>query len=371
MCNACIPMPSQEKSIDDFADQLIGMLNQGALSLMVSIGHRTGLFDALVELPPSGVDTIATHTGLDTRYIKEWLAAMVSGGILDYEPASQHYRLPECHAALLTRAASPDNIAVFAQYIGVLGQVEDRIIDCFRNGGGVGYEHYPRFHEVMAEDSGQTVLAGLDEHIMPLIGHLIPELEHGIRVLDIGCGRGSALLHLAEQYPNSEFIGYELSREALSYARTQAIRLELSNIRFEQRDLTGFDMTAEPERYDLITAFDAIHDQIAPQSVLDGIHRSLKDGGTFLMQDIRASSHLEKNLEHPIAPLLYTLSTMHCMTVSLSGNGAGLGTMWGEEMAIEMLNRAGFDKIEIHQLAHDFQNNFYVMTKQQPVADIT
>ena len=137
----------------------------------------------------------------------------------------------------------------------------------------------------------------------------------------------------------------------------------LSNIAFEQRDLTGFGRDAAEAAFDLVTAFDAIHDQISPQSVLDGIYRTLKPGGTFLMQDIRASTQLENNLDHPIAPLLYTISTMHCMTVSLAGDGAGLGTMWGEELAIEMLRQAGFEEITVHQLKHDFQNNFYVTKK--------
>jgi ubiquinone/menaquinone biosynthesis C-methylase UbiE len=363
MCNACIPIPTQEKSIDDFGDQLMEMLNQGALSLMVSIGYRTGLFDALAELPAATLQEITKHTGLNERYVKEWLGAMVSGGIVSYTADARKYRLPESHAALLTRSASPDNMAVFAQYIGLLGQVEDKVIDCFHQGGGVGYEHFPRFHEVMADDSGQTVLAALDEHILPLIGQLIPALEKGIRVLDIGCGRGRALLHLASHFPASEFVGYELSEEALSYAREQAMKQGLSNIRFVERNLTDFEDSAESEAFDLITAFDAIHDQAAPQSVLNGIYRTLKPGGTFLMQDIRASSHLEKNLDHPIAPLLYTLSTMHCMTVSLAHGGAGLGTMWGEELALEMLQEAGFDHVDVNQFEHDFQNNFYLMQK--------
>ena len=363
MCNACLPTPDVAKNSEAFADDLLDMLNQGALALMVSIGHRTGLFDAMAELPPSKVEQIADHTGLHERYVREWLAAMVAGGIVDYLADSGDYHLPAYRAALLTRAASPDNIAVFAQYIGVLGQVEDRVVDCFREGGGVAYEHFPRFHEVMAEDSGQTVIAGLDDHVLPLAPGLQQRLQQGIEVLDVGCGKGQALLHLAARYPNSRLTGYDLSAEALDQAREQAAANSLSNVSFECHDLTGFGEHAAEARFDLITAFDAIHDQADPQGVLDGIHRALRSGGTFLMQDIRASSQLENNLDHPIAPLLYTLSTMHCMTVSLAQGGAGLGTMWGEELALSMLNKAGFEQVTVNQLEHDFQNNFYVVQK--------
>jgi SAM-dependent methyltransferase len=364
MCNPCSQIADQSQSPDVFADRLLDMLNQGALSLMVSIGHRTGLFDAMAGLPPADADAVAARAGLSPRYVQEWLGAMVAGGIVSYLPGEKAYHLPASHAALLTRRAAPDNIAVFAQYIGMLGQVEDRIVECFRKGGGVGYEHYPRFHEVMAEDSGQTVLAALDEHILPLLGRdLLESLDRGIRVLDIGCGCGRALLHLAARFPASELVGYDLSQPSLEEAREDAKRAGLRNVRFEARDLTGFDTRAEPEAFDLVTAFDAIHDQAAPRAVLAGIHRTLKAGGAFLMQDIRASSHLENNLDHPIAPLLYTISTMHCMTVSLAQGGAGLGTMWGEELALDMLREAGFDAITVRRLPHDFQNNFYVMRK--------
>lgn len=363
MCNLCIAMNNETKSTDEFADQLLDMLNQGALSLMVSIGHRTGLFDCMAEIPSSGYEQIAGHSGLEPRYVKEWLGAMVTGGLIHYQPENETYNLPQSHAALLTRSASPDNISVFAQYIGLLGGVEDKIVDCFREGGGVAYEHYPRFHEVMAEDSGQTVLAGLNDYILPLIDYIIPQLQTGIQVLDVGCGKAKVLLYLAANYPDSQFVGYDLSADALSQARQQAKQMGLKNIQFEERDLTDFEHSAESNTFDLVTAFDAIHDQSAPQSVLNGIYKTLKKNGTFLMQDIRASSHLENNLEHPIAPLLYTISTMHCMTVSLAQGGEGLGTMWGEEKAVTMLKAADFEDIKVNRLEHDFQNNFYVMRK--------
>jgi len=128
--------------------------------------------------------------------------------------------------------------------------------------------------------------------------------------------------------------------------------------------LSDFDVTAEPERFDFITTFDAIHDQARPLSVLRGIYRALKPDGVYLMQDIRASSHVHNNIAHPIGTFLYTISCMHCLTVSLAQGGEGLGAMWGEERALEYLQRAGFRSIETHQLPHDFQNNWYVARKQ-------
>jgi len=342
---------------EEFAESMVEVINKGSLAVMLSIGHRTGLFDAMDGQPPATSAEIAARAGLVERYVREWLGAMVVGGVVGYDPAGERYHLPPEHAACLTRAATPNNLAVYAQYIPLLGTVEDRVIECFASGGGVPYDAFPRFHEVMAEDSGQTVVPALLDHILPLAPGVRERLERGIDVLDVGCGRGLALALLAATFPNSRFTGYDLSAEAVAWARDNAARQRLTNLHFEARDLTSFD---EPGSYDLITAFDAIHDQKRPDLLLAGIARALRPGGVFLMQDIGGHSHLPDNHGYALAPLLYTVSCLHCMTVSLAQDGLGLGAMWGRERAVEMLGAAGFADVAVHELAHDIQNVYFV-----------
>ncbi len=346
-----------------FAERFLTALNYGAVSLMISIGHRTGLFDAMNGLAPATSQHIADVARLNERYVREWLGSMVTGRVVEIDPITKLYHLPAEHAAWLTRPAGADNLAVFMQYIAVMGAVEDEIVECFHSGGGVGYEKYRRFHDVMAEDSGQSVLSSLESHILPLVPGLTSRLEQGIRMLDVGCGQGRIITRLAEMYPDSVFFGVDLSEEATGYGRHAAAQKGLANIHFLVRDLSDFDQTAEPESYDFITTFDAIHDQGWPLNVLKGIHRALKPDGVYLMQDIKGSSDVSNNLDHPIGAFLYAISCMHCMTVSLAQGGEGLGAMWGQEMTIEYLHNAGFTTVEVNELAHDIQNNWYVVRK--------
>lgn len=346
-----------------FAEKVLTTLNNGALCLMLSVGHRTALFDVMSKLPPATSEEIAVQAGLHERYVREWLGAMVTAGIVDFDPLGELYSLPAEHAAFLTRAAVADNMAAFGQYIAVLGCVEDDIVECFRKGGGVPYEKFPRFHEVMADDSGQSVLSSLESHILPLVPGLTERLAQGIRMLDTGCGQGRVLVRLAELYPRSRFVGMDLSREAIGDALDKVAKAGLKNVEFVSVDLSAFDTTAEPEAFDFVTTFDAIHDQAKPLNVLKGIHQTLKSDGVYLMQDISGTSHVHKDIEHPLGPFLYTISCMHCMTVSLAQGGEGLGAMWGEEKTRQYLGKAGFRSITTHRLAHDIQNNWYVMTK--------
>jgi 2-polyprenyl-3-methyl-5-hydroxy-6-metoxy-1,4-benzoquinol methylase len=351
-----------QTKVDTFANHLLTVLNHGALALMTSIGHRTGLFDTMASLPPSTSAQIAQAAGLQERYVREWLGAMVTGRIVDYDPTTDTYTLPPEHAASLTRAATPNNMAMFMQYIPLLGAVEDGIVECFRHGSGVPYAAYPRFQQVMAEESSQTVAAALIDAILPLAPTVVAALQRGIDVLDVGCGRGHALNIMAKAFPQSHFTGYDFSKEGIAAGKAEAQTWGLTNVQFAVKDIATMD---DQERYGLITAFDAIHDQAKPREVLKRIAIALRVDGVFLMQDIDASSHVHKNLNHPMAPMLYTISCMHCMTVSLALNGEGLGAMWGEEQARALLAEAGFTQVDVKRLPHDFQNSYFIATKSE------
>jgi ubiquinone/menaquinone biosynthesis C-methylase UbiE len=324
---------------------------------MASVGHRTGLFDVMAQLPPASSKEIAWAAGLSERYVREWLGAMVTAGVVEHDPQGQTYYLPAEHAASLTRVAAPNNTAASAQWITVLAGAEDEVVRGFHDGRGVPYSAYRRFHEVMAEESNQTVVAGLERHILPLVPGLVRRLERGIDVLDVACGSGRAVNHLAARYPQSQFAGYDLSEEGIRRAREEARRLGLTNVRFGVRDVAEL---RERSAYDLVTAFDAIHDQAKPAQVLRNIALALRSRGTFLMQDISGSGHVHTDVGHPFGTFLYTVSCMHCMPVSLASGGPGLGAMWGKETALRMLHEAGFRDVRVETLPHDALNFYYI-----------
>ena len=344
-----------------FQEYIVDVMNKGSLSLMLSIGHRVGLFDTMVSLPPSTSKQIAIASNLNERYIREWLAAMVVGKIVNYDPSNDLYFLPTEKADRLTRNTKTYNFAASMQWVPILGQVEDEIVNCFKEGGGVPYSSYKRFHEVMEEESAQTVLSVLFESIIPLVPQLEDRLKKGIKVLDIGCGSGRVMNMMANQFPLSKFTGYDISQEAIKNAQSQSLINGTKNVDFKVKDVSKILDPSTNLSFDLITAFDAIHDQAEPATVLTNIVSLLKpDDGIFLMQDILSSSLLKNNIDHPLGIFLYTISCIHCMSVSLAQDGIGLGAMWGKEKAVEMLKEAGFTKVDVKQLPHDFQNYYYI-----------
>ena len=340
-----------------FMGRCFDTINAGAEAVMMSVGHRAGLFDAMAELKPSSSQAIASEAGLHERYVREWLAAMVTARIVHYEPRDKTYALPPAHAACLTRAAALGNVAVFAQHVALLGTLQEQTLRCLKTGDGTTYGDYPCFHQIMAEDSEQTVVNALSDHILPLVPGLDARLQSGIDVLDAGCGRGYAMMALAATYPRSHFSGYDLCEDAITTARQLTASRGLDNLSFEVVNMSDFN---EVDRYDLVTSFDAIHDQRDPQELIRRIEQALRPSGTYLMQDIGGSVRLENNLNFPVASLFYALSLSHCTPVSIGQGGQGIGAMWGWETAQAMLNEAAFDEVHRHVLSHDPTNVWFV-----------
>ncbi|MBW2691677.1 MAG: class I SAM-dependent methyltransferase [Deltaproteobacteria bacterium] len=349
----------QEK-VKGFVGRMADILNGGMLSLMTSIGYQTGLFEAMAGLAPANSEKIASEAGLNERYVREWLDTMVTGRIIDYSPENGTYVLPPEHATWLTLASGPDNMAAMAHCVPLLARVQEDIVECFRKGGGVFYDQFSEFMALWAGLNEKTFEQTLISEVVPLVPGLPERLAQGIDVLEIGCGEGHSLNLLASEYSASQFRGYEFRPDAVQEATAKAKSLGSNNVKFESVDISKLGESAV---YDLILAFDVIHDQAHPRAVLKNVADALRPDGVFLMIDVQASSDVHENLDHPTGPFLYTISTMHCMTVSLALDGEGLGTMWGERKALELLAEAGFHDVAVERVDGDNFNNFYVARK--------
>jgi len=229
--------------VEEFAGTVLQMIADASTALSLSIGHRTGLFDGMAGLPPSTSQGVADATGLQERYVREWLAAMLVGGVVEHDPLAGTWYLPPEHGAVLTRQSGKDNLAKLAQLIGLMASVEHRLVTCFRQGGGVPYSAYTEFHALMSEDSKDMAEALLVDDVLPLVDGLRDGLSRGISVADVGCGSGHHLNVLASAFPASTFVGYDFSEEAIAVARSTARSRGLANVRFEVRDVTDLSGT--------------------------------------------------------------------------------------------------------------------------------
>lgn len=329
-----------------FAEQMISTLTGGAMSMLVSVGYRTGLFDAAARGPGTSVD-LAGRAGLQERYVREWLGAMVTGGFFSYDPASGQYALPAEHAAFLTGDTAA-NVAPMASMLRAFGGALPELERCFVAGGGVAQAAFAPHFEAVGAIPGDTWRRIYDEHLVDGFLGAVPgvraRLAGGARLLDLGCGTGHAVTVTARAFPASQFVGVDIDNRLVAIAQGERARLGLGNAAFVVADAA---MLPPHPRFDIITAFDAVHDQHSPQEVLRRARGALAPGGVFIMVDAKFSSHLENNVGHPLAPLCYAISLMYCTTVSLAGGGAGLGAMWGTEMACRMLAEAGFGHVEM------------------------
>jgi len=347
-----------EARAEEFGNELVGTFMGACKTLIVDLGHRSGLWEFLSEGPATSIE-LAERSGLNERYVREWLGGATVSGYVDYDPATKSHTLPAEHAASLVGETGA-NLSSLSPMITFLGGHVSNVLKAFKNGGGNSYSEYrPEFTEIMDDMFRRDYNSSLFDGYIGVVPGLAERLGGGISVCDFGCGTGHNMNLMAQAYPKSTFKGYDIAEDAIASATLEAVEMGLTNVTFTVQDVTN--VTGDIS-FDLITAFDSIHDQANPQGALNEASSHLASGGAFMMVDIKASSNLEDNIEHPVAPFFYTVSTLHCMTVSLAEGGAGLGTVWGEQLAVKMLHDAGLPNVRVLDSSNPF-NSIYVCTK--------
>jgi 2-polyprenyl-3-methyl-5-hydroxy-6-metoxy-1,4-benzoquinol methylase len=361
-----------EIDMGDFAEKMIDILNYGALNLAMGIGYENRIFDVLEDLNrPVTIDELSEASGLNRRYLKEWLGVMAMGKIVELsrtDNGKNAYFLPPEHAACLTRQSGSNNLGVYTQEIPLLISCAMKAVNNgFQTGEGISFSQYPDFQAFMGQLADAKHRQVLISEFLPSVdnGNLVRRLQEGIRVCDLGCGQGVALNLMAGAYPESTFVGIDNHEEALRAGENEARKMGLANVEYKMQDAAAIwgseDLSGQ---FDYVCAFDAIHDQSHPLEALKGVHYMLTTGGLFSMIDIKAHSDHQRNLDHPTGAFLYTVSLMHCMPIGLTDNGTGLGMMWGREQAEAMLRQAGFGRVEILDMKNDGFNLHYLCRKE-------
>lgn len=343
--------------IGQFLDRFVDLAAGATTIALLAVADRTGLLTHL-DAEPASADEIADRAGLDQRYVSEILAGLAAAGVVDLGTDGESYSLSEEHALFLADASSPYYMAGWLDLIPALYAVIDEVADAVRHGGGVATGDFPVGAERGIDrlnSPSQKVF--LTKRWLPGIPGLVESLENGIRVADVGCGAGTAVVTMATGYPESRFTGFDVSETALAVARERGS--ELANLNLV---LAGAAEIQTDPPFDLITSFDVIHDLADPLAALTRIRAALAPDGVYLMMEPEAGAGVADNLDADGA-LLYGVSTLYCMTQSLAQGGAGLGAAWGRERASRLAEEAGFDSFEHVEAISNRFSAFYLLRR--------
>ena len=336
-------MPEEKQQLDwdkvkTFAFQTmsdLGIAMQGALSY---IGDRLGIFKALSTAGWVTSAELAERTGLRERYLREWLSAMAAARYVEYNPATRKFFMPPEHAIVLAKEDSPFFFGGFFEGIANIAMAP-KVAEAFRTGKGVPQSEYPpETFEGIERVSAPMFKNNLVRKWLPAMPQVVKALSEGASALDVGCGGGLAAIELAKGFPKARVFGYDDHPESIERARANARAAGVAQrVIFEAVDCTKLPAG----RWDFIMTFDVVHDSIDPVALLRSIRNALKPDGTYLMLELNVSGNLEDNL-NPMGRMMYSVSTLYCMTVSLAHGGAGIGAVMGEPKARELCEQAGF-----------------------------
>lgn len=350
------PAAADPKKTEAFLGRVLSDTAAFTTIALSTLGDRHGLWKDLANCPPQTPAELAACTKTDERYVREWLSAMAAAGYVTYDAGTGKFCLPPEYAPVLAQEGGPFFLSgAHAQFVATLEQYET-LATAFKEGGGVPQSSFNRHvHENL-----ERFTAGWHENLLlqqwiPAVPEIQAALERGIRVADVGCGRGRAILKLAQAFPRSKFVGYDVYEPNVEAARAMARDAGLSDrVSFEIVDVSK----GLPEKFDLVTTFDVVHDAADPAGLLAAIRAALRPGGHYLNLDINCSDKLEQNFG-PLGTVFYGISVMYCMTTSLAAGGAGLGTCGLPPAKMDELGRgAGFRTVRKLPLENPF-NNLY------------
>lgn len=342
-----------------FAEKVMSDFAGSSACYLGAIGDALGLFTDLAERGPATSAELAARTGLDERYVREWLAGVHAAGYMSVDRATGRYALPPEHVPVLAQEAGSLFFGAAFRDSVEKGETFDALLTAFRGGGGIPMgEFSEQNRETLARFTAPWFEHALADDWIPRLPQVAAALEAGASVADIGCGRGAAVIRMAGMYPRSRFIGFDLHSGDIAVASEAARHSGVADrVRFEVLDATA----GIPGTFDVITTFDVIHDAVDPAGILRAIHAALAPGGRYVCVDINCAERPEDNVG-TVATIMYAFSLNYCLTVSLAEGGTGLGTCGlAEPVLRRMAGAAGFTAVR-HIPVDDPFNTVYELT---------
>ena len=334
------PQVNEEK-LHEFLVKMVTEMGAAAIGPLILIGDRLGLYKALEDYGPTGVKQLADATGTGERYMQEWLAAMAASGYITFYPETDHYGLSPEQAMVFSNANSP--VLMTGAYYAITSMYRDADVmeKAFRSGEGVSWgDHQNCLFCGTEKFFRPSYTSNLVQNWLPALDGVVSKLEKGAKVADVGCGHGASTLIMAETFPNSTFVGYDLHEASVEHAAKEAARSGLKNISFEVASAQDFP----GKEYDLVAFFDCLHDMGDPVGACRHVIQTLKPDGTCLMVEPFANDTLAENL-NPIGRAFYSFSTVLCVPSSLSQDvGLALGAQAGEKRLRDVAVQGGFTK---------------------------
>lgn len=340
--------------IDPQSLAFVGKVIDHAAGMMAirlcAIGDRLGLFAELAANGPATSAELAARTGLNERYLREWLYGMTAAGYLDFDKQTRQGSIPAAHIPVLAEVGGPlFQGGLFKMFTGLL-QPYDDLLKAFQHGGGIDYATYGEdFWRGLEHNSCVRYKNLLVSQWLPEMPDVVAKLDQGGTFADFGCGAGRSSIELAKAFPNARFYGFDLFPGNIDTARKNALEAGVSDrVEFQVQDIAQ----GVGAKFDVVATFDLIHDMADPKGGLRALRQAVKDDGIYILMDIDCTDDPADN-EGPMAVFKLGASLHFCMTTSLAQGGMGLGTVGlPESRVVEFCNEAGFATVRRLPIKH-------------------